>query len=149
MKINFLYIFSALLTILSCNEREVYINYGGQVDLTDQSSFYSSIEDFYTISQIEGEVIDVCPKKGCWMNVKVDQDTLFVKFKDYAFFVPKSGIQGKKVYMSGKISKDTISVERLRHYAEDAKKTKSEILEINKPKYVLNMIADGVAIREN
>ena len=51
--------------------------------------------------------------------------------------------------MSGKISKDTISVERLRHYAEDAKKTKSEILEINKPKYVLNMIADGVAIREN
>ena len=100
--------------------------------------------------KVEGVIISICQKKGCWMYVDLNEETeMLVKFKDYAFFVPKSGIEGKKVYLSGKISKDTISVDRLRHYAEDAKKTKSEILEINKPKYVLNMIADGVAIRED
>ena len=83
------------------------------------------------------------------MNVKVDTDTIFVKFKDYGFFVPKSGIEGKQVLMSGKIFKDTISVERLRHYAEDAKKSIDEIETINTPEYKINMIAAGVAIREN
>ena len=83
------------------------------------------------------------------MNVKVAEDTLFVKFKDYGFFVPTDGVQGKKVYMSGEIFKDTISVARLRHYAEDAKKPESEIMSITEPEFMLNMIADGVAIKEN
>ena len=46
-------------------------------------------------NNIKGEIIDVYPKKGCWMNVLVETDTEFVKFKDYAFFVPKQGVEGK------------------------------------------------------
>ena len=83
------------------------------------------------------------------MNVKVDSDTLFVKFKDYGFFVPKSGVVGKKVLMTGKIFKDTISVERLKHYAEDAKKSVEEISLITEPEYKINMLASGVAIQDN
>ncbi len=149
MRIYILTIFFTLLTIFSCNNNDVYFNYGGQIDLADESIFFSSIEDDLSISKVEGEIIDVCPKKGCWMNVKVAEDTLFVKFKDYGFFVPTDGVQGKKVYMSGEIFKDTISVARLRHYAEDAKKPESEIMSITEPEFMLNMIADGVAIREN
>ena len=149
MRIYILFIFFTLLTIFSCNNKDVYFSYGGQIDLTDKSLFVSSIDNNYNISNIEGQIIDVCPKKGCWMNVKIDQDTIFVKFRDYAFFVPKSGIQGKKVLMSGDIFRDTISIERLRHYAEDAKKSKKEILAITKPEYKINMIADAVAIKEN
>ena len=149
MRIYILFIFFTLLTIFSCNNKDVYFSYGGQIDLTDKSLFVSSIDNNYNISNIEGQIIDVCPKKGCWMNVKIDQDTIFVKFRDYAFFVPKSGIQGKKVFMSGDIFRDTISIERLRHYAEDAKKSKKEILAITKPEYKINMIADAVAIKEN
>ena len=149
MRIYTLTIFFTLLTIFSCNNNDVYFNYGGQIDLADESIFFSSIEDDLNISKVEGEIIDVCPKKGCWMNVKVADDTLFVKFKDYGFFVPTDGVQGKKVYMSGRIFKDTISVARLRHYAEDAKKPESEILSITEPQFMLNMIADGVAIKEN
>ena len=121
MRIYILSIFFTLLTIFSCNNKDVYLSYGGKIDLTDKSLFVSSIDNNYNISNIEGQIIDVCPKKGCWMNVKIDQDTIFVKFRDYAFFVPKSGIQGKKVFMSGDIFRDTISIERLRHYAEHAK----------------------------
>ena len=149
MRIYILTIFFTLLTIFSCNNNDVYFNYGGQIDLADESIFFSSIEDNLSISKVEGEIIDVCPKKGCWMNVKVADDTLFVKFKDYGFFVPTDGVQGKKVYMSGEIFKDTISVARLRHYAEDAKKPESEIMSITEPEFMLNMIADGVAIKEN
>tara|TARA_Y100000991_G_scaffold63138_1_gene46981 strand:+ start:135 stop:584 length:450 start_codon:yes stop_codon:yes gene_type:complete len=149
MRIYILSIFFTLLTIFSCNNKDVYFSYGGQIDLTDKSLFVSSIDNNYNISNIEGQIIDVCPKKGCWMNVKTDKDTIFVKFRDYAFFVPKSGIQGKKVFMSGDIFRDTISIERLRHYAEDAKKSKKEILAITQPEYKINMIADAVAIKEN
>ena len=149
MRIYILTIFFTLLTIFSCNNNDVYFNYGGQIDLADESIFFSSIEDDLSISKVEGEIIDVCPKKGCWMNVKVAEDTLFVKFKDYGFFVPTDGVQGKKVYMSGEIFKDTISVARLRHYAEDAKKPESDILSITEPQFMLNMIAEGVAIKEN
>ena len=83
------------------------------------------------------------------MNVKVDSDTVFVKFKDYGFFVPKTGIEGKSILMSGKIFRDTISVDRLKHYAEDAKKPIEEIESITQPEYKINMIAEAVAIRED
>ena len=31
-------------------------------------------------------------KKGCWMQVQVETDTIQVTFKDYGFFVPKTGL---------------------------------------------------------
>ena len=121
MKFNFILVFLTLLTSYSCNEKTTYINYGE--DINSQTSYFQTIENDFEITNIAGQIIDVCPKKGCWMNVLVDTDTVFVKFKDYGFFVPKSGIEGKQILMSGEIFRDTISVERLRHYAEDAKRS--------------------------
>jgi len=146
MKIKFLFSFFTLLTIFSCTQ-EVFVGYGE--DINSDVKFYDAIDNNLDITNVSGEILDVCPKKGCWMNVKVNTDTVFVKFKDYGFFVPKTGIQGKKVLMSGEIFKDTISVERLKHYAEDAKKSKTEIDLITEPEYKINMIATGVAIEEN
>ena len=146
MKIKFLLSFFTLLTIFSCTQ-EVFVGYGE--DINSDVKFYDTIDDNLDVSNVSGEILDVCPKKGCWMNVKVNTDTVFVKFKDYGFFVPKTGIQGKKVLMTGEIFKDTISVERLKHYAEDAKKSRTEIDLITEPEYKINMIATGVAIEEN
>jgi len=146
MKIKFLLSFFTLLTIFSCTQ-EVFVGYGE--DINSDVKFYDTIGDNLDISNVSGEILDVCPKKGCWMNVKVNTDTVFVKFKDYGFFVPKTGIQGKKVLMTGEIFKDTISDERLKHYAEDAKKSRTEIDLITEPEYKINMIATGVAIEEN
>ena len=147
MKLNFLLVFFTLLTSYSCRESINYINYGDDINI--ELSYSEKIDNNFDITNISGEIIDVCPKKGCWMNVKVDSDTVFVKFKDYGFFVPKTGIKGKTILMSGKIFRDTITVERLRHYAEDAKKPKEEIELITTPEYKINMIANAVAIREN
>ncbi len=147
MKLNFFVVFLTLLTSYSCDETITYVNYGDDINI--DLSYSEKIEDNFEITNVLGEIIDVCPKKGCWMNVKVNTDTVFVKFKDYGFFVPKSGIEGKQVLMSGKIFRDTITVERLRHYAEDAKKSKDEIELITAPEYKINMIANAVAIRDN
>ena len=147
MKLNYFLFLFTLLTCYSCYENISYVNYGD--DINSDLIYSETLTNNFDQSNITGQIIDVCPKKGCWMNVKVDTDTVFVKFKDYGFFVPKSGIEGKQVLMSGKIFKDTISVERLRHYAEDAKKSIEEIEKINTPEYKINIIASGVAIREN
>tara|TARA_X000000368_G_C22939798_1_gene671585 strand:- start:66 stop:509 length:444 start_codon:yes stop_codon:yes gene_type:complete len=147
MKLNYFLFLFTLLTCYSCYENISYVNYGD--DINSDLIYSETLTNNFDQSNITGQIIDVCPKKGCWMNVKVDTDTVFVKFKDYGFFVPKSGIEGKQVLMSGKIFKDTISVERLRHYAEDAKKSIDEIEKINTPEYKINIIASGVAIREN
>ena len=147
MKLNLFAFLLTLLTIFSCSETITYTNYGDDINI--DLTYYEKIENDFEITNISGEIIDVCPKKGCWMNVKVDTDTVFVKFKDYGFFVPKSGIEGKQILMSGKIFRDTITVERLRHYAEDAKKSIEEIELITEPEFKINMIANGVAIKDN
>ena len=98
--------------------------------------------------KIEGEILSSCPMKGCWMRISVEQDTILVRFKDYGFFVPKSGIEGKNTIINGNLSIDTLSVAQLRHYAEDAGKSKREISLITKPEFTISFLADGVLIEE-
>ena len=153
MKISFLISLFCLLTIFSC-KNEIHISTFGSSNAGIDLEKFSSVIDKFSLENIDnknlsGEIINVCPKKGCWMNLKVDEDTIFVKFKDYAFFVPKSGVESKLAFISGNISKDTISVERLRHYAEDAGKSLDEIEKIVKPEFKLSFLADGVAIKTN
>jgi hypothetical protein len=66
-----------------------------------------------------------------------------IRFQDYAFFVPMN-ISKWNVYAKGAAYFDTTSVAMLKHYAEDAKKPKSEIDEITQPLLELCFIAKGV-----
>ena len=121
--------------------------YGEKVDFSDLSKF-SEIK--YNLNkntvQLKGEILNSCPKKGCWMEMKFDNDTIFVKFKDYSFFVPKISIEGKIASINGILSSEKISVKELRHYAEDAGKSKLEISEIKNPKLKFSFLANGVEI---
>ena len=153
MKYHLLILLLALLTIFSC-KNEIHISTYGEFDAVTDLEKFSNVIDKFLLENIDnkklsGEIINVCPKKGCWMNLKVDEDTIFVKFKDYGFFVPKTGVESKLAFISGNIKKDTISVERLRHYAEDAGKSSDEIEKIVKPEFKLSFLADGVAIKTN
>lgn len=96
--------------------------------------------------QVTGEVVLVCQKKGCFMNLAMPNgETLFVNFKDYAFFMPKD-IAGKKVVIDGFAARKITSVEDLKHFAEDAKKTPEEIANITQPKKEIVFEAKGVVI---
>jgi Domain of unknown function (DUF4920) len=96
---------------------------------------------------VTGIVSDVCQKKGCWMNIKkADGTEMKVTFKDYALFMPKD-LAGKEVTIHGIAKNEEIPVETLRHYAEDAGKSKEEIAAITAPKTDLTFEADGVLIK--
>ena len=99
-------------------------------------------------TKLEGEIISTCPKKGCWIEMKIDDKDIFVKFKDYGFFVPKSGMEGNKAIIEGLASIDTVSVKDLKHYAEDAGKSKSEIEKIISPEIKISFLAEGVIIKD-
>lgn len=98
--------------------------------------------------KLKGDVISSCPMKGCWMRMAVDEDTILVRFKNYGFFVPKNGIEGKSAIINGNISVDTLTVAQLKHYAEDAGKSPTEINSIIEPEVTISFIADGVIINE-
>lgn len=83
--------------------------------------------------KITGTVTGVCQMKGCWLQIDIGEGkTMRVKFKDYAFFVPKD-LSGKKVVLDGHAYNSTTSVDELRHYAQDAGKSKAEIEKITEP----------------
>lgn len=91
---------------------------------------------------------DVCKKKGCWMKVeKADGSMMRVTFKDYGFFVPKD-ITGKNVIIEGTAYADTVSVEDLKHYAEDGGESPEAIAAITEPEIATTFVAKGVIIQE-
>ena len=98
-------------------------------------------------TKITGTVTAVCQMKGCWMNIVSDATgkEIFVQFKDYGFFMPKD-IAGKKVIMDGYAYKEVTPVETLKHFAEDAGKSKAEIDAIKQPKEEYKFLASGVAL---
>lgn len=97
-------------------------------------------------TKVIAKVLDVCPKKGCWMKVQVDDSTTaFVKMKDYGFFVPMDMI-GKTVVLDTEAKLKTTSVDELKHYAEDAKKPQAEIDAITQPKKEIRLLANGILV---
>lgn len=100
------------------------------------------------VTKVEGQVESVCKMKGCWMKVKMaDGQTMRVTFKDYGFFVPKD-IANKKVVFEGVAKIKTTTVGELKHFAEDAGKSKEEIAKITKPETSLTFVADGVIVKQ-
>ncbi len=96
---------------------------------------------------LKTKINQTCSKKGCWMSVEMpDNEEMMISMIDYSFFVPKSGAEGLETYIKGKVAQDTVSVEHLRHLAEDANKSKEEIDAISEPKIGLSMVATGIAI---
>lgn len=96
--------------------------------------------------KITGKVVEVCQEKGCWMKVeRPNGEKLMVKFKDYGFFMPKN-IVGKEVVLDGEATVKEVSVKQLKHYAEDAGKSKEEIEKIKEPRKELQFVAKGVLV---
>lgn len=98
--------------------------------------------------KLVGTIEKVCQKKGCWMSMRVNDDqSLHVSFKDYGFFVPKD-VDGKEAVIDGYAYMETMSVDDLRHYAEDEGKTPEEIEAITEPETKLSFVADGAIVKD-
>ena len=151
-----LYILTCLLfstsLLLNGQSNENFDSYGQSFDTAVINNYKAEKESLLNNPQddtkLEGQILSTCPMKGCWMKMSVERDTILVRFKDYGFFVPKSGAEGKSAIVNGKLSVDTLSVAQLRHYAEDAGKSKYEVSKIVKPEITISFLADGVVINK-
>jgi len=166
-------IFLIALTIMSCKEQgsvndnafakaetvnsttqEEYTSYGAQIS-PENSLTKSEVAERYaalaegdtTLVKFEAPINAVCAAKGCWMRLDItEEEQVFVKFKDYGFFVPTDTNNGTAI-VEGKAYLEEVSVDELRHMAEDAGKSKAEIAAITKPERELRFMADGVLIK--
>ena len=110
---------------------------------------YKSLKKGDTINvQFKSVIKEVCKKKGCWMSMDLtDSKESFVKFKDYGFFVPLNADKQEAI-VNGIAYVDVVSVDELKHYAKDAKKSQEEINKITKPKVTYAFQATGVLIKK-
>ena len=98
--------------------------------------------------KFKSKIKNVCQKKGCWMTLVLpNEKEAFVKFKDYAFFVPKNA-QDEEVVVNGKAFVSVESVDELKHYAKDEGKSQAAIDSIVTPKTTYSFMADGVLIKK-
>lgn len=115
-------------------------------------NLYDNMKNGDVVNNIQfvSTIESVCKKKGCWMRVDLGkgEEQSFVRFKDYAFFMPLDA-EKSNVVVHGKAFVSELSVAKLRHYAEDEGKSKEEIAKITKPQLLYNFEADGVYLKQN
>ena len=103
------------------------------------------VENEPTTVKVKGKVVEVCKAEGCWIKMETAQGPMLIKMKDHAFLVPLS-LNGKTIITSGIAKLQETSVEMLRHYAEDAGKSKEEIAAITEPKKQIVIQAEGILV---
>ena len=141
-----------VLFFIGCkNEKKEKTSFGDKItankvlSVNEMHLKYKKLEVGDTLNvKFSSKINEVCTKKGCWMKVALDnEDATMVRFKDYGFFMPLDS-KGKNVIVGGKAFIQETSVADLRHYAEDAGKTKEEIAAITKSKKEYTFLANGV-----
>ncbi|MEM8525809.1 MAG: DUF4920 domain-containing protein [Bacteroidota bacterium] len=128
-------------------------NFGETITADDAISFEELVQKMEgsdsMLVKVRGTVESVCQAKGCWINIVSSEieDEMFVKFKDYGFFMPKD-IAGQEVIMEGYAYREVTPIDELRHYAEDAGKSAEEIAAITEPEEEFKFMASGVILLE-
>lgn len=95
--------------------------------------------------KIKGKVTEVCKAEGCWIRMETSNGTMLIKMKDHSFTVPLA-LNGKTIIAEGIAELKETSVEMLKHYAEDAGKSKAEIEAITVPKKEIILQAKGILV---
>lgn len=156
MKTQFL-LLSLMVLQLACGQKNtstetaIFQSYGEAFERTnvkDVSNLTSLMaESDSIVITLTGTIEKTCAVKGCWMQLNTGtENDLRVTFKDYGFFVPKSGAEGKKATIQGYCLRQETSVDELRHYAQDAGESEEYIASITEPKTEFSFVASGVII---
>lgn len=159
-----IYVVTVLLMVASCNQKSevkpveeaaAYVKFGdsisadGAISKEELLAKYDSLKPTDTLEvKVLSKIVDVCQKKGCWMNIELGSGkSAFIKFKDYGFFVPKNAAESE-VIVHGKAFVEVTSINDLKEYAKDAGKSKAAIDSIVAPETNYSFMADGVLIKK-
>jgi hypothetical protein len=102
--------------------------YGAGLTLTEKTNISAILDDPESYLDktvlIEGEILDVCPMMGCWMEIKSDdgEGKIKVKVKDGDMVFPVEA-KGKTALVEGKVYKIELTqekaIEHFEHVAEE------------------------------
>jgi hypothetical protein len=95
--------------------------------------------------KVQGTVVEVCQAEGCWLRMKNGENNIMVRMKDHKWFVP-TALNGKTIILQGVAEVKETSVAQLKHYAEDAGKSKAEIDAIKESKKEIVINASGILV---
>ena len=125
--------------------------FGDKIDGTGAigiKELYAQLETADSVQvKMTSTINQTCSNKGCWMTVDLgNEEEMMVQFKDYGFFVPVEGMEGKTTVFEGYAFNKTLSAEELQHLAKDAGEDEATIAAITEPKESLSFLASGVII---
>ena len=122
----FVFISCSLIFAQSAEEK-----LGEGITLTEKTSIADILSDpesfLDQVVLVEGEVVDVCPKMGCWMELKSDskEKIIKVKVKDGDIVFPMEAI-GKTAVVEGKVYKIELTEEDAVGYMEHLAEEKGQ-----------------------
>jgi hypothetical protein len=101
---------------------------------------------------IEGTVVSVCTKRGCWMEIAAQEsgERLRVKVRDGNMVFPISA-RGKQAYATGTLMAIPLDLEQTRMYLESQAKKQQQVFEAAEVTELVTLYQlqpSGVEIRE-
>ena len=131
MKPIMLVLFSIFFTsVISAQTSENTL--GKEITLTEKTSISDILANPENYLEktvlVEGEILEVCPKMGCWMDLSsgADGEKIKVKVKDGEIIFPVEAV-GSNALVEGKVYKLELSQEDaseyFKHIAEESGKT--------------------------
>lgn len=163
---NYVLLIVFVLLVFSCKNNENqqqksktseeinYLSFGDKIQSDNAISAKQLVDILSTMkagdtlqTKVAAKINEVCSKKGCWMQLDLENEQeLMVRFKDYGFFMPLNATG--EVIVNGKAFITEISVDELKHYAEDAGKSPEEIDAISSPEVTFAFEANGVLLKQ-
>jgi len=96
---------------------------GNEISLTEKTKISDILADpesyLDQVVLVEGEVLEVCPKMGCWMELKseTEGEKIKVKVKDGEIVFPVEAV-GSNALVEGKVYKLELTQEEAAEYFE-------------------------------
>ena len=151
---TYIALFSFALLISSCTSEPAMEQYGSELTLSEVtpiSQILDSPADYVgTKVLIEGEVVDICPMKGCWMEVKDPLSGKMMKVKvedDVIVFDEES--KGKKAKAEGEIYEIQLTEEEAMSYMKHLADEKGEAFDstsITGPMVIYQLQGEGALV---
>lgn len=152
MKFIKLFVILFAVSSFACTQAPSDGNYGVKIEKPESAQELTALltamgDKTELEATIKGTIKNVCQAEGCWFKTEVAGfDDIRINAVDHSFFLPKD-CAGKSFVAQGKLVKTIISVDELKHLAEDEGKSAEEIAAITEPSEEFEFEANGVILK--
>jgi len=125
------FVITIIITTVPCTNGEDKEKYGKEITLEEKTRISEILNDPESFVDstvlVEGEVLNVCPMAGCWIELSSDAEgePIKVKVKDGEIVFPMEA-KGSIALVQGKVYKIELSKEKAISYYEHIAEEKGE-----------------------